>query len=195
MSLGMNVHQLLRVHMTRRADGKVIQRKALIDQLAGAVHPTGGGSGGGNETPLPINADAIETQQAMLHTAQQEEAERSGLIGDLTVILKRWSLEERAEWVAHLEHVTLEFIDQITQIVEPVPARRPIRKPCPACGTTWILNGNGDRKVALTAGVWDDTGALRPTDEWDISCADCEALWHASDPAFAALISTLQEAA
>ncbi|MDZ5077883.1 hypothetical protein [Nesterenkonia sp. HG001] len=195
MTLPQNIHQLIRAHLAKRADGRLVQRPALLDQLAGEVQPSGGGQGGGNESPLPINTDAVELQLQLLHTAQQEEAERVGLTGPLDVILDRWAREDRPETVAHLVQVTRDMIDSIHQIVDPAPARRPLRKACPACGVTWICNENGDRKAALTAGVWDESGGLRPTTDWDISCAECGAVWHAADPGFNALIGLLSEAA
>ena len=195
MTLPQNVHHLIRTHLAKRADGQLVQRPALLDQLTAEVQPSGGGQGGSNESPLPINADAVELQMQLLHAAQQEEVERSGLTGSLKVILDRWAQEDRPEFALHLVQVTRDMIDSIHQLIDPAPARRPLRKPCPACGITWMCNDNGDRKAALTAGVWDEGGGLRPTADWDITCAECEAWWHAADPGFSALIGALHEAA
>lgn len=178
MTLRDNIHRLVRPHMTRRPDGKHTTVDPLLSQLAAAVHTSRGGRRDSNETPLPVNAAAMDLWAALDTQARAEELDRTGTArGTLGAIITRWETESRPTTVTHLEHVTLDIIDQITNLLDPPPKRRPLRKPCPACDQTWVLNGDGDRASALTAGTHDAEGAMLPPSEYDVTCSACDAVW------------------
>lgn len=179
MSLRDNIHQLIRPHMTKRPDGKIVTRPALLDQLSEAVHTSKGGRRDTSETPLPINAAAIELWRALDTQARREEQDRTGRPrGHLGGIISRWESETRAEWVQHLEHATLDIIDQISDLLDPPPKRRKLREPCPACGERWVYDkATGDRDACLTAGTHDSEGAMRQPADYDVACAACGAEW------------------
>lgn len=183
MSLRDSIHQLIRPHMTKRPDGKIVTRPALLDQLADAVKPSGRSRSGSSGTRLPINTDAIELWKRLDTQARQEELERNGRsAGHLGANIAAWETEPRAEWVQHLEHVALDIIDQINNLLDPPIPRRALQQPCPACAMTWVLNEQGDRTSALTARDRDpETGGVLKEDEMDITCAYCGAEWRNSE--------------
>lgn len=191
-SLAQNVNQLIRVHHTINDNGTVTQQLALLDQLADAIHnSTASRSGGTNERGLPLNTDAIDLQRTIQETTQAEEHERTGKPGTTRGILYSWTTEERTEWETHLAHVTLDMCDQIRNLTNPQPPRRPLRRECPSCETTWTYDNKGDRKGALTARVYDTQGGVLPTYEWDITCSSCDAEWRPTDPAFKYVLESL----
>ncbi len=178
MTLRDHIHQLIRPHATRRPDGQFIKQPALLDQLAGAVKTSSGGRRDSSETPLPINAAAIDLWKNIDQTLRDEEQERAGTMrGTPGGILQRWENEQRDEWTGHLAHVTLDIIDQITQLIDPPPKRRKLRKPCPACGEEWDYTADGDREPCLTAGTHDEHGAMLKPADYDVSCSACGAEW------------------
>jgi hypothetical protein len=164
--------------MTRRPDGKHTTVDPLLSQLAAAIHPSGGGRGDSSEQPIPVDTRAIDLWATLDTQARAEELDRAGTArGTLGAIITRWETETRPTTVTHLEHVTLDIIDQITNLLDPPPKRRPLRKPCPACDQTWVLNSDGDRVSALTAGTQDAEGAMLPPSEYDVTCSACDAVW------------------
>lgn len=192
-SLAQNVHQLIRVHLTHDPTGRVTQQHALIDQLNDAVHSsTRSRSGGKNERGLPINTDAIDLQHRLTQKAKSVEKERTGdTTGGLRVTLYKWALEDRPPWTEHLAGITDHMINEITRLLDPEPPRRPLRQPCPACNQEWATNDEGERKAALTARVYTPEGGMLPTNEWDITCALCNAEWRAADPTFKYVLNAL----
>lgn len=179
MTLRDNIHQLIRAHLTKRPDGKIVRQDSLLDQLASAVHTSKGGRRDTSETPLPINAAAIELWKSLDTQVRREEADRTGRpSGTLGGLIAGWENEQRTEWVQHLEHATLDLIDQINELLDPPPKRRKLREPCPACGEQWVYDrATGDRDPCLTAGTHDEEGAMRQPADYDVACAACGAEW------------------
>lgn len=179
MTLADNVHQLVREHLKTGPDGKAHKVPALLDELRNAVTPGNSMSGGGaSGPPIPINAEALDLLREIEATAKADYCEMTGVpwTKDLRGLLA-WvvGLDLKPEWGAYLEHVSLEWIDQITALLWPVKPRRKLTgKTCPSCG----LKVHGEeRKVALSLGCWDDDGNLAKIGDWDIACAGCGAQW------------------
>lgn len=178
MTLADHIHQLVRPHMTRRPDGKITRQDALLDQLATAIHTNGRDGSATSEPGLPINGRALDLWKTIDTQVRQEELERAGTMRGIPgQIIERWETEQRHNWVSHLEHVTLDLIDQITQLLDPPPKRRKLREPCPACGEQWDYTGDGDREPCLTAGTHDEHGAMLKPADYDVSCSACGAEW------------------
>lgn len=179
MSLAQNITMLTRPHPHTRPDGRIVTRAAFLDQLAKAIHTRGRDGAAASEPGIPINTRAIDLWRELDTDARNEEHERAGTMrGTLGSILERWADEQRDAHAAHLEHVTLDMIDRIQNLLDPAPKRRKLRQPCPACGQDWVLNGDGDREPCLTAGTHDEDGTMRHPAAYDITCASCGAEWH-----------------
>lgn len=179
MTLRDNVHQLIRPHASRRPDGKIATRDALLDQLAEAISPglRVGGTGQG-DSYVPIAVNALDTWRDIDKTLREEEQKRSGSMkGTPGSILARWETEVNPTMVTRLTEVTGDIVDDITDLIDPTPKRRALRKPCPACRTTWTHKGDGDRTSALTAGTHDPDGTMRQPRDYDVACAACGAEW------------------
>lgn len=175
-SLGQNVNQLIRVHINTATMQKQL---ALIDQLETSTTQIGNDGGRSNEPRIPINAAAIDLQRDIRHNAIRIEQERTGdPTGGLRVILKKWETEDRDDWKHFLADATKRMVDDIKQLLMPAPKRRPLNTECPSCGNKY--HGE-DNKPALTAGVYADDGILKHPADYDIHCANCDALWEGQD--------------
>lgn len=179
MSLAQNITMLIEEHPHARPDGQITTRPAFLDQLAGSQMAQRQGGAGSNETRLPINTAAIALWSDLDKEARYAEQGRANTTsGTLGAIIERWRREQRTEWQVYLESVTGWMIAQIQGMFEPPPRRRALHQPCPACGQTWTLNKDSEREAALTAGVHQQDGELRPPSECDVTCADCGAAWN-----------------
>ena len=179
MSLADQVHQLAREHLKTGPDGKAHKVPALLDELRNAVTPGNSMSGGGaSGPPIPINAEALDLLREIEAAAKADYYEMTGVqwiksIGELLPWVA--SLDLTPEWRAYLEHVTSDWIDQISAMLWPVKPRRKLTgKTCPSCGLA--MHGE-ERKVALSLGCWDEDGNLAKIGDWDIACAGCGAEW------------------
>lgn len=104
--------------------------------------------------------------------------------GELSVIIESWAHVEDDEWKKFLEHVTLDWIDRITNVIAPTRPRRPLMQPCSACGEKYTPGEDGKRIPAVTAWVWDGLGeAVAPMEQWDVKCSSCGAEWHGKEVA------------
>lgn len=178
MSLTDNVHVLTRPHLTNH-NGTLRHAPALLAELRGAVTPGNSLSGGGaSGEPSPINLTAVDDLTAMEKDARTDYREITGSswAGDLESLLQHFAdMRLTPEWHNYLEHLTLEWVDQITAFLWPVkPRRKLVGKVCPAC--TQAVYGE-DRKTCLSLGCWDADGNMRKTGDWDVECSGCEAFW------------------
>ncbi len=186
MSLAQNITMLLRPHPHTRADGRIIGRAALLDQVAESQMAQRQGGAGSNETRLPINTAAIELWKDLDdHARQAEQARANTMCGTLGAIIERWEKEKRTEWQDYLEQVTAHMIGQIETMFDPPPRRRALHQPCPACGQEWAHAGEeGERESSLTAGTHQQDGTMRPPSEYDVACGNCGAQWHGGELAW-----------
>lgn len=190
--LAQNVHKLTQPHHTITPEGDLIKQAPLLDQLAGATHnSTRSRSGGSGGQGLPINTDAIDTQQWVNRCVRTNEELRTGQKhGTPHQIISRWPTEHRETWQHQLAQDTQQIINRIEHLLNPPPPRRPLRQPCPACDQQWATNTEGERKPALTARVYDTDNGVLPPSEWDLYCAACEAQWTPKDPTFQYMIES-----
>jgi hypothetical protein len=181
VSLKDNVHQLTSTHLRTGPDNKPHKVPALLDELRAAVTPGHAGSAGGSDggPPIPINPNALDLLSEIETDARTDYTEITGdsWSGSLEGLLRTMAAMDEMElvWLAYLERVSLEWIDQITALLWPVkPRRKLVGKVCPSCG--WATYGE-ERKVCLSLGCWDPEGGVLPPGQWDIECASCEAGW------------------
>ncbi|MGN6722765.1 MAG: DUF7341 domain-containing protein [Marmoricola sp.] len=174
MSLRDNCHRLCREHLTMGPKGP-ISVPALLDQLEAAVtaneHGSGGTSGG---VALPIGEGALALLQDIEHGAREHQHELiPSFAGTLKAVIESWAVEDiNAEWMAFLEHVTLDWIDAINAIVAPTKPPRKLTLPCPACS---VLYHEG--KPALRVHCWDEDGGMLKIWQWTAECVGCGAGW------------------
>ena len=174
MSLAENIHALTSEHLTM-IDGKPEKVPALLDQLDAAITAeTRAGSPSGGKG-LPIGTGAISLLQDITTAARDEQYQRTGSdIGTLPGILASWATEQDPAMVGYLEHLTLDWCDQIKAIINPAkPPWRPA-VPCPACGTIYDKDGNGP---GMRVHCWDQNEGLLPPGQWTAECIHCKAAW------------------
>ncbi|WP_138443532.1 DUF7341 domain-containing protein [Sinomonas susongensis] len=178
MSLTTNVHELTREHLVHTPAGRLETVPALLDQLDAAAGETRAGSngGGGDGTPSPISLDVVALQQDIEREAWANQGELiPSFKGTLKQVIQSWAVESiNGEWMAYLEHITLDWIDKIRAITEPAKPPRKLHRPCPACG---VLYGGDEHKPGLLLHCWADDGALLPPGQWTAECIHCEAAW------------------
>lgn len=180
MTLADNVHQLVNEHLKMGPDGKAHMVPSLLSELREAVTPGHAGSAGGSEggPPIPINPNAVDLLAKMRKGAKDDYWEMlavnwPGTLDGLLIVIAQ--TVPTPEWRVYFEHVTLDWIDEITKMLWPVkPRRKLFGKTCPSCNQA--LHGD-DRAVCLSLGCWDDNGELTKIGDWDIQCAACEATW------------------
>ena len=180
MSLSDNVHQLVNEHLKMGPDGKPHMVPSLLSELRAAVTPGHAGSAGGSDggPPIPINPNAVDLIAKMTKGAKEDYWEMlainwPGTLDGLLIVIAQ--TVPTPQWEAYFEHVTLDWIDEITAMLWPVkPRRKLFGKTCPACSQA--LHGD-DRQVCLSLGCWDEAGELAKIGDWNISCASCEASW------------------
>jgi hypothetical protein len=152
---------------------------ALLDQLEAAVTAeTRAGSAGAGGVSLPIGVGALSLLQDIERDARDHQNELiPSFAGTLKALIESWAVEDiNGEWLAFLEHVTLDWIDQISAIIAPSkPPWRPHR-PCPSCGLRY---GGDERRPNLQIHCWDDEGKLLrdPESTWWAECVHCGAAW------------------
>lgn len=175
MSLAGNIHQLTEQYLTM-SNGKAAKMPSLLDQLDAAMTDKNGRAGaGGGGTALPISDAAYSLRQDIEWQARNEQYQRTGSdVGTLVDILKSWTREQDEQMAYYLEHVTLDWCDQITTMINPVkPPWRPAI-PCPSCGVLYDRNGNGP---GLRVHCWGEDEAILHPGEWTAECIHCEAKW------------------
>jgi hypothetical protein len=157
------------------ADGKPMKVPSLLDQLDAAITAeTRAGSPGAGKG-LPIGTGAYALRQDIDFAARNEQYQRTGSdVGVLVVIIRSWASERDPEMVNYLEHVTLDWCDQIGEIISPSkPPWRPA-VPCPACGVIYDREGNGP---GMRIHCWGEDEAILPPGEWTAECVHCKAAW------------------
>ena len=186
MSLTANIHTLTRPHLTLDPNGKPHQTPAMLDELKAAATETRAGAPGNGGRSTPISTDAIALMQDIEFQARDEQYQRTGTdVGTLVGIIQSWATEEDAEMIAYLEHVTLDWLDQITALISPVkPPWRPA-VPCPACGVIYDQEGNGP---GMRVHCWDDEGAIKAPGDWTAECIHCAAAWTPENMAWLARV-------
>lgn len=174
MSLRDQVHRLTSEHLTM-TNGRTTKVPSLLDQLDAAItaQTRAGSSSAGRG--LPIGAGAISLLEDIEFAARNEQYQRTGSdIGTLVAIIQSWADEQNAEMVTYLEHVTLDWCDQIREIITPTkPPWRPA-VPCPACGIIYDRDGNGP---GMRIHCWAEDEAILPPGEWTAECIHCKAAW------------------
>jgi len=178
VSLAGNIQALTSEHLTM-VDGKPETVPALLDQLDAAITAeTRAGSPGGGGKALLIGEGALSLLQDITAAARDEQYQRAGTdVGTLAGILKSWAAEDKPDMVTYLEHITLDWCDQIKAIINPTkPPWRPA-VPCPACGIIYDKDGNGP---GMRVHCWGDDEGLLPPGQWTAECIHCKAAW-ASD--------------
>lgn len=179
MSLADNIHRLTREHLTQMNGGLVSMPSLLVQLDAAVTAETRAGSHGGGGKGLPIGSGALSLLQDITRAARDEQQQRTGTgIGQVGVIIQSWVDERDTEMIAYLEHVTLDWIDQIRAIINPTkPPWRPA-VPCPSCGVIYDRNGNGP---GMRVHCWAEDEGLRPPGEWTAECIHCGAGWTAEN--------------
>lgn len=175
MTLQSNIHALTSEHLTM-TDGKPEKVPSLLDQLdAATTEGRTGKSGSSGGRAIPISDTAYSLRQDIEFAARDEHYQRTGSdVGTLVAIIQSWAGEQDAEMVAYLEHVTLDWCDQIGAILSPVkPPWRPA-VPCPACGVIYDREGNGP---GMRVHCWGEDEAMLPPGQWTAECIHCEAAW------------------
>lgn len=183
-SLAQNVRMLTKPHVAYSNTGKIGTAQPLLTQLTRAESGTGKPTT--NDKPIPIHLTAVAQWQDMEKEARDHQYERTGDdSGSLWVITASWEKVDDDEWTPFLEHVTLEWITQITNIIDPPRPRRPLMQPCAACGVKYTSGEDGKRIPAVTAWVWehDDHDRTAKVDKWDVHCSACGAEWHGKEVA------------
>lgn len=177
MSLASNVRILTQPHVAYSPAKKIVTAKPLLTQLTEADN--GGGRPTTNERPVPVHLTAIALWQDLEHEAQQHRYEMTeDDSGGLWAIIESWAHVEDDEWKKFLEHVTLDWIDRITNVIEPPRPRRPLMQPCSACGEKYTPGKDGKRIPAVTAWVWDGLGEqVAKPDTWEVRCDSCGSQW------------------
>lgn len=180
MTLADNVHQLVNEHLKMGPDGKPRMVPSLLSELREAVMPGHAGSAGGSDggPPIPINPNAVDLLAKMKKGAKDDYWEMlacnwPGELDGLLIVIAQTAPTH--EWQVYFEHVTMDWIDEITKMLWPVkPRRKLFGKTCPACSQS--LHGE-ERAVCLSLGCWDDNGELAKIGDWHISCEACDAAW------------------
>lgn len=174
MSLAGNIHQLTENYLTM-ASGKAVKMPSLLEQLDIAMTDKNGRTGGGGGVALPISDAAVSLRQDIEWQVRNEQYQRTGSdVGAIVDILKSWVHEADEQMAYYLEHITLDWCDQITAMVNPVkPPWRPAI-PCPACGVLYDRNGNGP---GMRVHCWGDDEDLLHPGEWTAECIHCGAKW------------------
>lgn len=183
LSLASNINRLIRPHVDYSSAGKIVKVKPLLTQLTDFIGSNG--ASGSSEPPIPGSIKALSAHVQMEWDAKNYQYEMTGDdSGGLWAILESWENVTDDEWQAYLENITLDFIDQIQNTIEPPRPRRPLRQPCSACGQRWIYDEDNKRTEAVTAWVWDSTGEhLASIEQWEVHCALCGAQWHGKEVA------------
>ena len=183
MSLRDQIHVLTSEHLTLQ-DGRPEKVPSLLDQLDAAISAeTRSGSPGGGKG-LPIGTGAISLRQDIDWAARNEQYQRTGTdIGTLVAIIQSWATEQDAAMAGYLEHITMEWCDQIRSIITPSkPPWRPA-VPCPACGTIYDKQGNGP---GMRVHCWAEDEAILPPGQWSAECIHCGAAWASENMAWLA---------
>ena len=176
MSLQDHIHRLTSEHMTM-TEGRAMTVPSLLEQLDAALTDKTGRTGGGGGKALLISDAAYSLRQDIDWAARNEQYQRTGSdVGTLVAIIQSWASESDAEMVNYLEHVTLDWIDQIGAIINPTkPPWRPA-VPCPACGIIYDRDGNGP---GMRIHCWRVDETMLPPGEWTAECVHCGAGWTA----------------
>ena len=171
----MNINRLTRDHLTSGSDGRPIRVPSLLDQLNAAVTVQTARNGSGSDgKPIPIGTGALSLRQDIEREARTHQHSISGSdIGTLVGILQGWATLT-GEWAEFLEHVTLDWADQISALVAPTKPPRRLHRPCPSCG---VLYGGDNMKAGLLIHCWDDEGGMLHVGEWTAECIHCGAAW------------------
>lgn len=174
MTLPDNIFRLTAEHLTM-ADGKPESVPSLLDQLDVATTDKNGRTGGGGGKSLPISDAAYSLRQDIDWAARDEQYQRTGSdVGTLVAIIQSWASEQNPEMINYLEHVTLDWVDQIGAILNPVkPPWRPA-VPCPACGIIYDREGNGP---GMRVHCWGEDEAMLPPGQWTAECIHCDSAW------------------
>ena len=185
MSLSGNIHRLTSTHLTTGTDGKPVKMPALLMELEAAVKPGNDGSGNGSTgKPIPINAGAVDLAQAIRKDAQTDHVELRGFRhpGTITELLQSYLVpiftDIDNEWAEYLEHVTLDWVDRIDNLVRPRKPRRKLGVACPHCEQKF--HGE-EREPALTVNCWGKDETMLPQGQWDAKCSACGAEWIGHD--------------
>lgn len=178
MTLADNIHRLTAEHLTMSDTGEFVKAAPLLAQLRAAsgssLGAQGGGSGGGG---MVVSSKAVKLENEIREAALFEHFEMAGTEyrGSLVALLRTWPLINLDEWQDYLEHVTLDWIDQINEALE---SRRPPWRPsmpCPACGQRFF---GPEREPCLAVHYWDhDAEAIAPPALWIAKCDGCGAEW------------------
>ena len=178
MSLADNVHVLTSEHMTLADTGEYIKAPPLLAQLRAACTSTiavGRGSGGGG---MVVNSKADKLEKVIKEAALYEHFEMAGAEyrGSIVGLLRTWPLINIDDYQEYLEHVTMDWIDSIRQLLE---ARRPPWKPslpCPACSQRFY---GPERDPCLEVHYWDhDAETMAHPSQWIAKCSGCGAEWN-----------------
>lgn len=179
MTLADNVHILTSEHLTRDEVGAYVKAAPLLAQLRAAVtsdFAVGRGGSGGAGMILNSKADKLEKEIREAALFEHFEMAGSEYRGSLVALLRTWPLINLDAWQDYLEHVTLDWIDQIRELLE---SRRPPFRPslpCPACGQRFH---GAEREPCLEVHYWDhDAEKIAHPSQWTAKCAGCGAEWN-----------------
>ena len=179
MTLADNIHRLTAEHMTMSDTGEFVKAPPLLAQLRAACTSDFAVSrGGGGGAGMMLNSKAEKVEREIREAALYEHFEMAGTEyrGSFVAMIRTWPLINIDEYQDYLEHVTLDWIDWITTLLE---AKRPPWRPhmpCPACGQRFY---GPEREPCLAVHFWDhDAEAVAPPAQWIAKCDGCGAEWN-----------------
>lgn len=179
MTLSDNIHQLTNEHMTQADDGSFVTARPLLEQLREACTSNHGAAGGGSGgAGLLVNSTAVKLETKIKEDALFNHFEMVGseYQGGLTPLIKSWTGVTDTEWIAYLEHETLDWVDQIRNLLV---AKRPPWRPtlnCPSCGERFH---GPEREPNLWVEYWDhDEEKMAHPSLWTAGCDGCGAEWN-----------------
>lgn len=181
LSLASLIQQLTEPHLTTGPRGYPVTAPPLLLELQQAVTPGNNGSAGGKSgPPIPVSADTIDLEQRIRSEAAEDHYQMRGWYyrGTTRELLQSY-LDDKmdapdADWSAYLEHVMLDWCDEINSIVRPSKPRRRLNTPCPSCGQKFY---GEERQTCLTANCWGGDEELLHPALWHVQCEACKAEW------------------
>jgi hypothetical protein len=176
------VDRLTRDHRTTMLTDegtRYVTAPALLTQLATCWLDTGSSGHGGSDTAQPtIHVPAhdlltlIGTEVDRELSACQVRPQLGRLLGQKVRSYGASILAFGAAEVAFAEDLVTGWVAAAEGILYPKARRRPLGRPCPACGASWVLGENG-RVPAVTIAA----DLATSTDVWEAHCAACAADW------------------
>lgn len=179
MTLADHVRQLVSEHMTMNDKGEIVKAPPLLAQLRAAVTSDFAvGRGGSGGAGMMLNSKATKLEREIKEKILNEQFEMTGIEyrGGIVTLLRAWEIAASSDWQPYLERVTLEWMDNIRDLLK---ARRPPWRPslpCPACSQRFY---GPEREPCLAIEDWDhEADAQAHPSQWTAKCDGCGAEWN-----------------